>query len=159
MFKPRIFISYSHQDESWKDLLWKHLYVPARQDLLEVWADGNIPAGVYWHDQVIKSIDSSQLAILLISTDFLGSAFILDVEIPRILARHRAGHLKVLPVLVRPCYWESVAWLAELQMRPWNAVSLSARRGARLDTELALIVEEAMELMRDPAQEVSSAAC
>lgn len=146
--KPKVFVSYAHQDESWKDLLWKHLHVPARQDLLEVWADGNIPAGVCWHNQIMEAIDSSQLAILLISADFLGSEFILDMEVPRILARHRAGTLKVLPVLVRPCFWESVSWLAELQIRPWNGVSLAARRGARLDTELASLVEESIELIR-----------
>jgi len=149
--KPRIFLCYSHHDEPWKALLWKHLHVPARQDLLEIWADGRIPAGACWQDQIVEAIDSSQLAILLISADFLVSDFILGVEIPRILQRQHLGELKVLPVLVRPCFWGSVSWLAGLQIRPWNGISLSTRRGARLDSELALIVEEAISMVRHPA--------
>jgi len=148
MTKPKIFLSYSHEDEAWKELVLKHLHVPERQALLEVWADERIEGGARWNDQILGAIDSARVAVLLVSANFLGSEFILDVEVPRMLKRLQAGRLKILPVLVRPCLWPSVPWLAELQIRPWNGVALAARRGHRLDTELAAIAEEVLELAR-----------
>ena len=39
MTKPVFFISYSHQDESWKDRLVKYLKVLQIGDILEIWDD------------------------------------------------------------------------------------------------------------------------
>jgi hypothetical protein len=146
--KPRVFISYSHHDEGWKNLISKHLHVPERQELIEVWADDSILGGEKWRNQILQAIDSAQVAILLVSADFLGSEFILQTEIPLIIEKFHAGRLKVLPVLVRPCLWASVPWLVELQVRPWNGVSLSAHRGHRLDMALMTIAEEVLKLIR-----------
>ena len=42
---PKVFISYSHKDEVWKDRLQSQLAVLERQDLLSVWDDRQIAAG------------------------------------------------------------------------------------------------------------------
>ena len=45
---PQVFISYSHQDEAWKDRIQAHLGVLARQGLLSVWDYRQIQAGQDW---------------------------------------------------------------------------------------------------------------
>jgi len=37
--KPTIFISYSHNDESWKDRIVTHLGVPVQEGFLDTWDD------------------------------------------------------------------------------------------------------------------------
>jgi len=148
MEKPGVFLSYSPQDKAWKDLCLKHLHVLERQELLEVWTEGHISAGAHRHDSLVKVINSVHVAVLIISADFLGSEPVLGVEIPLILERRLTDGLKVMPILVRPCLWEPVLWLAELQMRPCNGTPLSAHRGHRVDAELAGIAEEVLKLAR-----------
>ena len=41
----KVFISYSHEDENWKDLLVTHLGVLEKQDFLDVWNDRRIQVG------------------------------------------------------------------------------------------------------------------
>ena len=68
MTAPTVFISYSHQDEAWKDRLLTHL-APLRQQglLLEVWQDRKIEAGSEWEPKIFQAIDDSSVAVVLIS--------------------------------------------------------------------------------------------
>src|SRR5262249_55607105 len=43
---------------------------------------------------------------------------------------------------VRPCVWKRVPWLARLQIRPTNALALSAGSLHQIDADLTAIVEE-----------------
>jgi hypothetical protein len=54
----------------------------------------------------------------------------------------------VIPVLVQPCAWDEIPWLRELQIRPWNAVPLGARRHTGSEDELAKIVREILAFAR-----------
>ncbi len=45
---PRIFISYSHDDEAWKDRVVSQLGVLEHEGLLSVWEDRQIAAGDDW---------------------------------------------------------------------------------------------------------------
>ncbi len=77
MDKPTVFISYSHKDELWKDLLMKQLGVLERQGLLDVWEDREIEAGADWFEEIEKALIKADAAILMITPDFLISEFIL----------------------------------------------------------------------------------
>jgi len=45
MTKPIVFISYSHKEETWKDMLVKHLGVLQQEDTFDLWDDRRIGAG------------------------------------------------------------------------------------------------------------------
>lgn len=68
---PKVFISYSHKDEYWKNRLQTQLAVLENQGLLSVWEDRQIAAGDEWYPAIEKAIESAHVAILLISADFL----------------------------------------------------------------------------------------
>ena len=142
MLVPRVFLSYSHMDRIWLERLRKHLAVLEKQGCLDVWTDQRIVAGSLWQEMISGAIDSAQVAVMIISADFLQSNFVLQEEVPRILERRAAGKLQVVPVLACHCPWEVVPWLAELQIRPLGAVPLTAHRGHRLDNALKTIALE-----------------
>ena len=48
----KVFISYSHKDENWKDHLKTHLAVLEHQNLLSVWDDRQIAAGDDWYPEI-----------------------------------------------------------------------------------------------------------
>jgi tetratricopeptide (TPR) repeat protein len=143
MSKPKVFISYSHADEKkWKNRLQKHLKVLERHGSLSFWDDRQIAAGQEWRAEIKSALDSADAAILLISTDFLGSNFINDEEVPAILQRRISDGMKVFPLVVRSCLWQKVPWLEPLQARPIDGKPLGRFRGDDIDRILAELVSE-----------------
>ncbi|MCP5105537.1 MAG: toll/interleukin-1 receptor domain-containing protein [bacterium] len=114
----KVFISYSHKDETWKD----------------------------WFIEIEKALNSAQVVIMLISSHFLGSGFIKREELPRILKRRRDEGVVVIPLVLKPCAWKSVQWLADMQLRPKDGKPLSSMRGHKVDEELAALVNSIASL-------------
>jgi len=145
--KPTIFVSFSHQDEPWKDRLVTHLRVLQRQGLLDLWDDRRIGAGADWRREIRQAMDRARVAVLLVSADFLTSEFILGEEVPRLLQRRDEEGLRVFPVIVRPCAWQRVEWLARMQARPRDGRPLSAGDEHQVDANLATIAEEIADIV------------
>jgi hypothetical protein len=143
-----VFISYSHADEAWKDRLVKHLGVLAAEGMLEIWDDRRIGPGEDWGQAIEAAMDHARVAVLLISADFLTSKFILSTEVPRFLARRRAG-LRVIPVIVRPCPWQAVDWLRPIQCWPRDGRPLSEARKAKMDMDLTALALEIGDFLRE----------
>ena len=116
--RPLIFISYSHKDETWKDRLVTHLNVLQYQDSLEIWDDRRIEAGEDWFQEIEAALNASSIALLLISANFLTSKFITKEEVPRLLQRRAQEGVRLIPVILEPCAWQKVPWLARIQARP-----------------------------------------
>ena len=55
-----------------------------------------------------KAINTAGIAILMITANFLTSKFILDEEVPKLLARREKEGVRVIPVIVKPCAWTQV---------------------------------------------------
>jgi tetratricopeptide (TPR) repeat protein len=150
ILRKTVFISYSHRDEEWKDRLTSHLSGVLGKSSYELFDDRRIRAGDDWYAEFEKAIDSAAVAILLISADYLSSEFISKDEVPRLLARREAGGLHVLPLIIRPCAWKLVRWLAELQVWPKDARPLAGKAGDRIDSDLAEMVEVAYQFLDRP---------
>jgi len=124
---PEVFVSYSHakNDEPYKDELFKRLKILADQQLISYWDDRSVKSGQVWHDEIIKRLESSRIILLLISSDFLSSAYITAVELKRASQRHGAQLAEVIPVLARCIRWETTAFgeimLGQLQALPTGA--------------------------------------
>jgi TIR domain len=144
---PSVFISYSHKDEVWKDRLAKQLDVLNKQGLLDVWEDRQIGAGAEWLKEIEAAIERASLAVLLVSADFLTSPFILGKEVPRLLERRSAEGLEIFPILVRPCVWQEVPWLASIQARPLDSRPLNSFKGS-WEAELVKIAREVLQITR-----------
>jgi len=148
MSRPTVFISYSHQDEPWKDHLTRHLRVLELEGAFELWDDRKIAAGDGWRAEIEKAMERAKAAVLLISADFLISDFIRGTEVPRFLQRRAQEGLRIIPLIVRPCAWQGVDWLKEIQCRPKNGRALSAGRKAKVEEDLAALALEIRDLLR-----------
>jgi hypothetical protein len=93
----------------------------------------------------------------LISAHFLTSSFILQEEVSRLLTRRQQEGLPIVPILVTPCPWRQVPWLARMQLRPIDARPLSAGNEHQIETELTAIAEEIAALIQRATPETTVA--
>lgn len=125
MARNTIFISYSHKDESWKDILLQQIGRWEAATGVEVWNDRQIRAGDQWLEQITSAVDRSAIAILLVSENFLKSDFIQNNELPLLLQKEAQEGLRIIPLLVEACDWKPVDWIQRLQLRPLEGKVLS----------------------------------
>ena len=146
---PNVFLSYSHQDKRLKERLATHLSV--LRGRLTVWEDRQLRAGDDWLAEISGAIESADVAVLLISADFLASDFISREEVPRLLRRREQDGLAIVPVLLKSCPWEAIPWLAAMQIRPTDARPVAALRGDAREQALAAVAQEILQLAEKPA--------
>jgi tetratricopeptide (TPR) repeat protein len=125
--KPTVFISYSHRDDQWKSRILAHLELVGQPDSYDVWSDRVIEAGADWFEQIRRSISSASVALLLISPNYLASEFILNEEVSRLLVQSSKKELLLIPIIVKPCDWESLNWLRQIQVFPEDGKPLSLK--------------------------------
>ena len=108
----KIFISYSHKDEVWKDRLQEQLGALAREGYFSVWDDRQVELGGDWFAEIKRELNQAKVAIMLISASFLNSSFILAKEIPIMLSRRKQDGMLLIPLVIRPCAWQDIPWLS-----------------------------------------------
>lgn len=120
-----VFFSYAQADQMWHEQLAKHLSQLARDGLIERWSHQQILPGVDRAREIDQALHSAHIILLLISADFLASDAQYQIEMQHALERHRRGEVRVVPIIVRPCDWQSSPF-AHLQCLP--------RRGSPIST-------------------------
>ncbi|HEX3555590.1 MAG TPA: TIR domain-containing protein [Thermoanaerobaculia bacterium] len=140
--RPTVFLSYSHKDETWKDRVATHLKVLEPQGVLEPWDDRQILGGDDWLAKIQQAMDRASVAVLLVSADSLGSSFILETEVPYLLQRQKTDGLRIIALIVRPCAWKGVPWLASIGCRPKDGQPLSGGTEYQVEEALTALVLE-----------------
>jgi hypothetical protein len=102
-----IFFSYSHKDEGLRNELEKHLSVLRRQGVIEIWTDHRIGPGDEIDGEIDRHLESADIILLLVSSDFLNSDYCYDIEMKRAMERHERGEARVIPIILRPCDWQT----------------------------------------------------
>lgn len=147
MEKKKIFISYSHIDKKWKELLVKHLDICFAADF-KFWEDTQIKVGDKWESKILEEINNADAAILLISADFLTSDFIKAKEIPLALSRGKDGKMRLFPLIIRECTWKKIEWLSSLQVYPDNGKPLlKHQRRHIIESILSKFAEEISSIL------------
>lgn len=104
----KIIISYSHQDRQWLNPLRTHLAILEQQQMIALWDDTQIAAGMQMQQTMAEALKAADFALLLVSANFLASATITRYELPQIFQRLSQGRFAILPLLLSPClYHES----------------------------------------------------
>ncbi|MGD1853215.1 MAG: COR domain-containing protein [Leptolyngbyaceae cyanobacterium] len=147
MTTPKIFISYAHEDEPFKNKLDKMMAGMKRREVIETWQDRLIEPGDDWYESIQVAMDDADIALLLISDDFIESRFINETEVPKLLERRQAEGMRVIPIIVRPCLWTSEPILKKLQALPKDGnpvITFDRDNGARDQawTDIAKAIEK-----------------
>ena len=109
----KIFCSYAHKDKALRDELAKHF---KRMNIL-AWYDRDINSGTNWIKEIDQNLETADIVLLLISVDFMASKYCYEKEMARALERQKKDGISVIPVLMRPVYWQDAPF-SYLQASP-----------------------------------------
>jgi hypothetical protein len=140
-----VFISCSHKDRGYAEELHTHLAHASHRGAVHIWDYTKILPGTRWQEEIDNALRSSDIAILLISADFLASDFIINYELPYILAAVEHEQLTIFCVILRPCTFAS-SELAAFQTvnvpdHPLSAMSQAGREA--IWVEVVNLIEQA----------------
>ena len=157
----KVFISYSHKNEGSLERLHKHMSMLRREGLVDDWYDREILAGGDFDDEISAQLETCELFLPLVSANFIASDYCYEKEMRRAIERHEAGEIRVVPIIVQPCDWQSSP-LGRLKAVPKDGKPVSEWQNedtAYLDvvTELRRIVDSAVPAVEQPATEVHTA--
>ncbi|MBC7969158.1 MAG: toll/interleukin-1 receptor domain-containing protein [Verrucomicrobia bacterium] len=99
----KIFYSYSRKDLDMRNALEKHLSALKKAGRISTWHDLQLEAGTEWEPAILNKLDTADIILLLISSDFIDSEYCYGTELKRAIARHDAGTARVIPIILRPC--------------------------------------------------------
>ncbi|WP_291426774.1 TIR domain-containing protein, partial [Deinococcus sp.] len=124
--KPvKVFISYSHKDELYRQELENHIRILSRRGLISVWHDRKIGAGRDWEGEIDSNLDTADIVLLLISSDFIASDYCYDKEVDKALDNHDLEKSIVIPVILRSAHLEGSKFM-HLQALPTDAKAISS---------------------------------
>lgn len=99
--RNQIFISYSHKDQGWLEVVKATLKPYVKLDSLKVWDDTQIYPGEDWRKAISDALAKTRVALLLVSPDFMKSEFIRDEELKYFLDAAERYAVKWYWVLLR----------------------------------------------------------
>ncbi|WP_192881669.1 GUN4 domain-containing protein [Nostoc sp. CENA543] len=151
----KLFFSYSHKDESLRDELADHLATLKREGVISRWHDRKILPGQERDHQINDNLNTADIILLLVSSNFLASDYCWDVEVKRAIERHNAGEACVIPVILRPVDWKGTPF-AKLQALPKNAEPIVSRNWHTTDEafmDVAKGIRAAVEKLKQEREE------
>ena len=94
--RDAVFVSYSHDDQDWRRKFTQILAPLVRNRRLELWDDTHIPVGGDWRRDIDDGVRRAGAALLLVTGSYLASRFIMEEELPALVAHG----VRLVPVLV-----------------------------------------------------------
>ena len=120
----KVFYAYARVDARFRAALEKHLVDLRTRGLIQEFFDEDIESGEDWDRRIGKELEEADLTLLLISIDFMTSAYGAGVELARALQRHNERTARVVPILIRPIFISDHT-LSALQALPRNGMAVS----------------------------------
>jgi hypothetical protein len=153
LLPKKIFISYAHKDEKFKNELVMMLMPLQNHGVIEIWQDRRIEEGEEWYQAIKNAMTTCDLALLLVSKHFLASSFISREELPNLLQRRKEQGLRIVPIIISECLWQSVPVLRDLQALPKDGKPIVSFKGTGgrdiVWTEIAKTIEKRAKKLRE----------
>ncbi|MCP4252596.1 MAG: toll/interleukin-1 receptor domain-containing protein [Candidatus Scalindua sp.] len=151
----QLFISYCHKDKQWLDHLLTMLTPFAEKHGLSFWSDQDVVPGEALLDKINEALRAANVALLLISSDYLASSFVQQHELPAILNKYKLGGIRILWIAVRPSMYKETP-ISNIQALNNPSTPLSQYSYREVETKLfnvctrikAALVEEEEGLPR-----------
>jgi len=121
----RLFYSYSHKDESFRNELETHLKLLQRQGLIQLWTDRKVEFGENWENEVNKELEHADIILLLVSADYIASDYCYGVEMAHALALHNKGQAVVIPIILRSVNLSNLPF-SGIQMLPGDGKAVTS---------------------------------
>ncbi len=146
--KDKVFVSYSHKDKGFLERLQTHVKVLSHQGIgVDFWDDTTIKSGDRWEEKIKDALSSAGVAIMLVSTDFLASDFIMKNELPPLLQAAEKEGTTILPVIVSPCRFSKSPLSVFQTVNNNPSKPLSKLSASEQDEEFLKLVDRIEELI------------
>jgi hypothetical protein len=119
--RNKVFISYNHHDSEWAEQICQFLNIILAGSDLIVWSDAKIMPGEGWDATIKQAIETTRVAVLLISPSYLASQFTREFELRNLLKFAEQNEINILPIMVESCRIEPDSSLAKYQ--PLNSTN------------------------------------
>jgi hypothetical protein len=110
-----VFVSYAQEDGVFCDRLLAALAPYERAGELTVWASRPSQPGARGQEESAAKLGRAQIAILLLSRDFLVSRRCMDEEVAAAEERQARGECVIVPIVIRACRYDRLT-IGELQV-------------------------------------------
>jgi chaperonin GroEL len=146
--RTKVFVSYSRHDKDWLERLRVHLKPLQRELEIDIWDDSKIEPGEKWKDEIAKAIDSTKVAVLLISANFMASDFIATGELPRLLNAARDDGAILVPLILSSSRFgkTTIAYFETINDPKEPLVNMAFGRQEEVLNQLAEFIENAFTL-------------
>ncbi|HEU4507460.1 MAG TPA: P-loop NTPase fold protein [Pyrinomonadaceae bacterium] len=159
---PLIIISYSVEDQKWKDQLVSFFPKNVELDLRVDRLDGEAQAGLSLVQQLVSLIDEKftkrAVLVVLLSPNYLRQSWIYTQQSNRVLDLERRYGLKILPVLLHDCPLLDVPFLRDRQVITSDGKPIAETSPTEQATALQNVVSQILEAAgvgEPPAQKSS----
>jgi formylglycine-generating enzyme required for sulfatase activity len=160
------FIIYAREDKDALLELKKQLIPLERSRQISVWYDGEIVPGEEWEKRIKTQLETADIILLLLSSDFFASDYIEKEELRAALARHERAEAVVAPVIVRHCLWQAHPEIEKLQVLPDNAFPVYSKKNwdspdeafANVADGIARMVKSKLEAAVEKQRQIEAAA-
>ncbi len=115
MKRQGVFISYSKKDAKWLDDLRTHLNYLEREYKFTIWEDSKIEVGADWRSEIKNAIDTTKIAILMVSANFIASEFINNEELPALLFAAKEEGAHIFPIIISHCMFSDIDAISKFQ--------------------------------------------
>ena len=122
--KVKLFYSYSHKDEAYREKLETHLSILRRNKYISEWHDRRIAVGNEWEEDINYNLEEADIILLLVSSNFLASDYCYDTETIRAIEKHQANESVVIPIIISPCLWQESEF-SKLKSLPKDGKAIS----------------------------------
>lgn len=115
--KIKLFYSYSHIDEIYRNKLEAHLAILRDDGLIDEWYDRKIKPGDDWNQEIEKNIETAHIILLLLSQDFINSESC-KKEVDTAMKLKKEQNIILLPIILKVCSWKDINNLSKIQALP-----------------------------------------
>jgi hypothetical protein len=138
-----VFVSYAHEDmalledmiELCQDELDKRhviLWWDRKGIRGSNWWEKKLIWGADWQAELEAHIDLVDVGVVLISPSFFASSFIIETELPQLVAKRKQG-LQLLPLVLEKSDWAAYPWLPQTQWLPNDDRTLRSNFASKED--------------------------
>lgn len=120
----KIFISYSHDDETTVENLHKHLSALQREGAIKPWFDREIQLGNEIDSAIMQNLENSDIFLAIVSASFIASDYCYEREMAKAIEMHNDGKMIVIPIIAEPCDWKATP-LGALKAAPKDGKPIS----------------------------------
>lgn len=141
----KVHIVFAKEDKVYQKELGKQLSGLVNRGMITSWDRSRILVGSDKEQKIRKKLNKCDVIVFLLSSDLMACKNIQGLELKIALERHKKKEIRIIPVLVRPCDWESTEF-KPFQISPHNEIALTEWNNQ--DKGLLEIVEDIKKIVQ-----------